>query len=72
MSMFVLSIISMHVRCDYNSRKETIGYDTSITFVREVRKGDPLRLKEPLWWRQRLLAPMPFRNLSYAIQLNEL
>ena len=33
-------------------RKEIMGYDPSISLVREVRDGDPQRLKEPLWGRQ--------------------
>ena len=31
------------VRCNYERRKEIIGYDPSVTSVREVREGDPQR-----------------------------
>ena len=31
------------------TRKEIMGYDSSVTSVREVRDGDPQRFKEPLW-----------------------
>ena len=47
-STCVSSIISMHVRCGYNKRKEIMGDDLSITLVREVGDGDPQRLKELL------------------------
>ena len=43
MSTCVLSVIAMHVRCNYKKRKEIIGYDPSVTSVREVREGNPQR-----------------------------
>ena len=39
---------TMHVRHGHNKRKEKMGYDPSIILVREMRDGDPQRLKEPL------------------------
>ena len=38
MSTCVLSAITMHVRCNYEKRKEIIGHDPSVASVREVRK----------------------------------
>ena len=32
-----------NVRCNYEKRKEIIGYNPSVTSVREVKEGDPQR-----------------------------
>ena len=39
----VLSIITPHVRCTYEKRKQILGHDPSVTSVSEVREGDPQR-----------------------------
>ena len=43
MSTCVLSVITMHVRCNYEKRKEIIGHGPLVTSIREVKEDDPQR-----------------------------